>query len=150
MANITPIPIEFCKIGFIGAGKMAESIARGVVKSGVLPASQIKTAHLGTARRTAFESFGVKVFEQNSEVFFCFDYLILPYHLSFQVMVLVFESLTKSFHKTLVNSCSSCGWLKINKFRGLRFRLLEFDKFLKYLSCTDNFHLMHCMIYRTC
>lgn len=131
MANITPIPAESCKIGFIGAGKMAESIARGVVNSGVLPASQIKTAHLGAARRTAFESFGVKVLEQNSEVFFfCFDYLILPYHLSFQVIVLVFECLTKSFHKTLVNSCSSRGWLKINKFRGLRFRLLEFDKFL--------------------
>lgn len=69
MANIMPIPTESCKIGFIGAGKMAESIARGVVKSGILPASQIRTAHLGTARRTAFESFGVKVFDQNTQVF---------------------------------------------------------------------------------
>lgn len=76
MANITPIQAESCKIGFIGAGKMAESIARGVVKSGVLPASQIKTAHLGTARRTAFESFGVKVLEQNSEVVLDSDVVI--------------------------------------------------------------------------
>ncbi|XP_042019672.1 pyrroline-5-carboxylate reductase-like isoform X2 [Salvia splendens] len=67
MANIMPIPTESCKVGFIGAGKMAESIARGVVSSGVLPASQVRTAHLG-ARRTVFESFGVKVYDQNSQV----------------------------------------------------------------------------------
>ena len=67
MANIMPIPTESCKVGFIGAGKMAESIARGVVSSGVLPASQVRTAHLG-ARRSVFESFGVKVFDQNSQV----------------------------------------------------------------------------------
>lgn len=68
MASITPIPTESYKIGFIGAGNMAESIARGVVQSGVLPASQIRTAHLYTARRTAFESFGVKVLDKNTEV----------------------------------------------------------------------------------
>ncbi|KAI3446522.1 hypothetical protein Pfo_003187 [Paulownia fortunei] len=68
MANIVPAPTESYKLGFIGAGKMAESIARGVVKSGVLPASQIRTAHLATARRTAFESIGVKVLRQNSQV----------------------------------------------------------------------------------
>ncbi|KAF7148468.1 hypothetical protein RHSIM_Rhsim03G0034800 [Rhododendron simsii] len=63
-----PIPNDTYKLGFIGAGKMAESIARGVVKSGVLPASRIRTAHLGSARRAAFESFGVKVFDRNVEV----------------------------------------------------------------------------------
>ncbi|XP_059646173.1 pyrroline-5-carboxylate reductase isoform X1 [Cornus florida] len=68
MASVVPIPSDGYKLGFIGAGKMAESIARGVVKSGVLPASRIRTAHLGSARRTAFESFGVKVLDQNHEV----------------------------------------------------------------------------------
>uniref|UniRef100_M1AP42 Pyrroline-5-carboxylate reductase n=1 Tax=Solanum tuberosum TaxID=4113 RepID=M1AP42_SOLTU len=47
---------------------MAESIARGVVKSGILPASRIRTAHSGSARRTAFESIGVTVFDNNSQV----------------------------------------------------------------------------------
>ncbi|KAL9680231.1 hypothetical protein QQ045_018109 [Rhodiola kirilowii] len=56
------------KVGFIGAGKMAESIARGVVQSGVLPPSRISTAHLRPSRRDAFQSFGVKVFENNDEV----------------------------------------------------------------------------------
>ncbi|KAK6127260.1 hypothetical protein DH2020_038986 [Rehmannia glutinosa] len=68
MSTPVPIPTESYNLGFIGAGKMAESIARGVVKSGVLPASQIRTAHLATARRTAFESFGVKVLSHNIEV----------------------------------------------------------------------------------
>ncbi|KAG5555829.1 hypothetical protein RHGRI_006469 [Rhododendron griersonianum] len=63
-----PIPNDTYKLGFIGSGKMAESIARGVVNSGVLPASRIRTAHLGSSRRSAFESFGVKVFDRNVEV----------------------------------------------------------------------------------
>ncbi|KAL7092929.1 hypothetical protein ACP275_11G012400 [Erythranthe tilingii] len=67
-AKIVPVPTEPYTLGFIGAGKMAESIARGVVKSGLLPAAHIRTAHLGTARRTAFESFGVKVLDKNSQV----------------------------------------------------------------------------------
>lgn len=68
MANVCPIPTDSYKVGFIGAGKMAESIARGVVKSGILPASRIRTAHTGSARRTAFESIGVTVFDNNTQV----------------------------------------------------------------------------------
>ncbi|KAJ8545186.1 hypothetical protein K7X08_017769 [Anisodus acutangulus] len=68
MANVCPIPSDSYKVGFIGAGKMAESIARGVVKSGILPASRIRTAHSGSARRTAFESIGVTVFDNNNQV----------------------------------------------------------------------------------
>nr|GMD85654.1 pyrroline-5-carboxylate reductase [Ipomoea batatas] len=68
MANALPIPSDSYKLGFIGAGKLAESIARGVVKSGLLPPSRIRTAHTGPARRTAFESFGVTVYEHNKQV----------------------------------------------------------------------------------
>uniref|UniRef100_A0A803N5H2 Pyrroline-5-carboxylate reductase n=1 Tax=Chenopodium quinoa TaxID=63459 RepID=A0A803N5H2_CHEQI len=64
----TPIPSDTFKLGFIGAGKMAESIARGVVNSGVLPPSRIFTAHLGAQRREAFQSFGVSVVDQNRQV----------------------------------------------------------------------------------
>lgn len=68
MVGVVPIPNDTYNLGFIGAGKMAESIARGIVNSGVLPASRIRTAHLGSARREAFESFGVNVLRQNNEV----------------------------------------------------------------------------------
>ncbi|EXB37373.1 Pyrroline-5-carboxylate reductase [Morus notabilis] len=64
-----PIPADTYKLGFIGAGKMAESIARGVVRSGILPASRIITAaHSNPLRREAFESFGVRVLSKNDDV----------------------------------------------------------------------------------
>lgn len=56
---------------------MAESIARGVVKSGVLPASRIRTAHHRSQRRSAFESFGVTVFEHNHQVVDDCDVVVL-------------------------------------------------------------------------
>ncbi|KAJ7942411.1 Pyrroline-5-carboxylate reductase [Quillaja saponaria] len=67
--EIAPIPTDAYKLGFIGAGKMAESIARGVVLSGVLPPSRIRTAaHSNQLRANAFESFGVQVFPRNEDV----------------------------------------------------------------------------------
>lgn len=63
-----PIPPDTYKLGFIGAGKMAESIARGVVRSGILPASRISTSHSSPLRREAFESFGVRVLSKNEDV----------------------------------------------------------------------------------
>lgn len=48
---------------------MAEAIARGVVRSGILPPSRICTAaHSNPARRLAFESFGVTVLPDNRAV----------------------------------------------------------------------------------
>lgn len=71
--EILPIPIDTYNVGFIGAGKMAESIARGAVRSGVLPPSRIRTAvHSNPARRVAFESFGVNVLSANRDVFLSF------------------------------------------------------------------------------
>lgn len=72
------IPCDSYKLGFIGAGKLAESIAKGVVKSGVLPPSSIRTAHSGLSRKSAFQSFGVKVLDHNHQV---------VYHLSFNSLV---------------------------------------------------------------
>ncbi|KAM5578037.1 pyrroline-5-carboxylate reductase-like [Rosa sericea] len=63
-----PIPTETYKLGFIGAGKMAESIARGVVRSGILPPNRITTSHSSPIRRQAFESFGVHLLPRNDDV----------------------------------------------------------------------------------
>ncbi|CAN6811146.1 unnamed protein product [Brassica oleracea] len=63
------IPMEYLTVGFIGAGKMAESIARGIVASGVLPPHHISTAvHSNPDRHEVFQSFGVNVFSSNEEV----------------------------------------------------------------------------------
>ncbi|PPS08578.1 hypothetical protein GOBAR_AA12058 [Gossypium barbadense] len=64
-----PIQSENFKLGFIGAGKMAESIARGVVQSGVLPPQRISTAiHSNPSRGTAFQSLGISVYSHNTDV----------------------------------------------------------------------------------
>ncbi|RVW92264.1 Pyrroline-5-carboxylate reductase [Vitis vinifera] len=68
MAGVAPIPMDTFKLGFIGAGKMAESIAKGVVHSGLMPASRISTAPRSSSRQDAFESLGVKIFETNQRV----------------------------------------------------------------------------------
>ncbi|KAK3218150.1 hypothetical protein Dsin_012120 [Dipteronia sinensis] len=72
------IPTDTFKVGFIGAGKMAESIARGVVQSGLLPPHRILTAvHSNPSRGTAFESFGVKLLPHSNAVVEDSDVVIL-------------------------------------------------------------------------
>ncbi|KAJ8511049.1 hypothetical protein OPV22_001483 [Ensete ventricosum] len=68
---------DIFKLGFIGAGNMAESIARGVSKSGVLPASSIRTAHPRSQRQQLFQSFGVSIVEDNAQVVDDSDIVIL-------------------------------------------------------------------------
>ncbi|XP_039129487.1 pyrroline-5-carboxylate reductase [Dioscorea cayenensis subsp. rotundata] len=65
------------RLGFIGAGNMAESISRGVIKAGVLPPSSIRTAHRCPKRRSVFQSFGVQILETNQQVVDDSDIIIL-------------------------------------------------------------------------
>ncbi|XP_012439963.1 pyrroline-5-carboxylate reductase [Gossypium raimondii] len=72
-----PIQSENFKLGFIGAGKMAESIARGVVQSGVLPPQRISTAiHSNPSRGTPFQSLGISVYSHNTDVVDASDVII--------------------------------------------------------------------------
>uniref|UniRef100_A0A0D9VA72 Pyrroline-5-carboxylate reductase n=2 Tax=Leersia perrieri TaxID=77586 RepID=A0A0D9VA72_9ORYZ len=57
------------RLGFIGPGNLAESIARGVAVSGVLPAAAIRTAaHRRPERAEAFASIGAHIMETNAQV----------------------------------------------------------------------------------
>jgi len=57
------------RVGFIGPGNLAESIARGVAASGVLPANAIRTApHRRPERGTAFASIGACLLDTNAQV----------------------------------------------------------------------------------
>ncbi|XP_022764179.1 pyrroline-5-carboxylate reductase-like [Durio zibethinus] len=64
-----PIQNESVKLGLVGAGKMAKSIARGVVQSGVLPTQRISTAIYSNPNRgVAFQSLGVSLLPYNSDL----------------------------------------------------------------------------------
>ncbi|KAF3784421.1 hypothetical protein EJ110_NYTH30154 [Nymphaea thermarum] len=54
---------EAITVGFIGAGKMAEAIARGVANSGTIPAARMRAADLSEDRRRVFSELGVKAFD---------------------------------------------------------------------------------------
>jgi hypothetical protein len=65
---VQPAPANAFRLGFIGAGNLAESIARGVAASGVLPASAIRTApHRRPERGAAFASIGARLFDSNAQ-----------------------------------------------------------------------------------
>ncbi|KAG8053958.1 hypothetical protein GUJ93_ZPchr0001g32342 [Zizania palustris] len=66
------------RLGFIGPGNLAESIARGVVASGVLPASAIRTAaHRRPERAVAFASLGAHIFDTNAQVLHDSDVIVI-------------------------------------------------------------------------
>jgi len=55
-------------LGFVGAGNMAEAIARGAIEKGVLEASAMVASDPSAARRELFAGLGVKVVDTNAEV----------------------------------------------------------------------------------
>ncbi|MCC6680989.1 MAG: pyrroline-5-carboxylate reductase [Phycisphaeraceae bacterium] len=55
-------------LGFIGAGNMAEAIARGAIDKGVLPPEGMIASDPSAARRELFKSLGVTVTQDNAEV----------------------------------------------------------------------------------
>lgn len=56
------------KIGFIGAGQMAEALARGLIAKGVVRADQIYATDPMAERREVFRSFGTNAMTSNVEV----------------------------------------------------------------------------------
>jgi pyrroline-5-carboxylate reductase len=57
------------ELGILGAGNMAEAIARGVIRSGLLQPSQILAADVSPQRRELFEQqLGIRAVEDNREV----------------------------------------------------------------------------------
>ncbi len=55
-------------LGFVGAGNMAEAIARGAIAKGVLSAEAMIASDPSDARKQVFESLGIKVVDTNAEV----------------------------------------------------------------------------------
>lgn len=55
-------------LGFLGAGNMAEAIARAAIDKGVLPPQAMIAADPALARRDVFQAMGVAAAETNAEV----------------------------------------------------------------------------------
>lgn len=55
-------------VGFIGAGQMAEALARGFINKGVIAAGNVHATDIAKARRDLFESIGAHSYEQNVQV----------------------------------------------------------------------------------
>ncbi|OAE28954.1 hypothetical protein AXG93_2960s1330 [Marchantia polymorpha subsp. ruderalis] len=68
---------ESTRLGFIGAGQMAEAIARGLVNKGVIPAHRITTSDISPSRQKVFQGFGVSVQPSNADVAANSDVLIV-------------------------------------------------------------------------
>ena len=56
------------RVGFIGAGQMAEAIARGLHQSGMVPANMISASDVNVNRMKVFESMGTSVCTSNTKV----------------------------------------------------------------------------------
>uniref|UniRef100_A0A8R7TEK1 Pyrroline-5-carboxylate reductase catalytic N-terminal domain-containing protein n=1 Tax=Triticum urartu TaxID=4572 RepID=A0A8R7TEK1_TRIUA len=67
-----PAPVsggDAFRLGLVGAGNLAESIARGVTASGVLPAFAVRIApHRRLERGAAFTSLGTTILASNAQV----------------------------------------------------------------------------------
>jgi len=56
------------RIGFLGAGMMAEALAKGFVNAGVATASGIVATDIAQARKDVFAAAGMAVVETSREV----------------------------------------------------------------------------------
>jgi len=64
-------------LGFVGAGNMAEAIARGAIDKGVLSANAMIASDPSAPRKAVFESLGIKVVDSNAEVIAQSDQVML-------------------------------------------------------------------------
>lgn len=56
------------RVGFIGAGQMAEAIARGLDRSGLVPADRMYASDVNVSRTQVFESLGTSICSSNSKL----------------------------------------------------------------------------------
>lgn len=65
-------------LGLLGAGNMAEALARGVLKAGLLPPSRIFASDLSPARRALFQNeLGIAACADNAQVVAAADLIVL-------------------------------------------------------------------------
>ncbi len=76
--------MESKRIGFIGAGQMAEALARGFINKGITKAENIYATDIMQVRKDVFASFNANAVDSNSEVGYalvmhCFSHTVYYY-----------------------------------------------------------------------
>lgn len=78
MGDLPTIDLSKRTLGLLGAGNMAEALARGVLKAGLLPASRVIASDVSPERRALFQKeLGVKAADNNDDVIRAADLLVL-------------------------------------------------------------------------
>lgn len=78
VGDLPTIDLSKRTLGLLGAGNMAEALARGVLKAGLLPASRVIASDVSPERRALFQKeLGVKAADNNDDVIRAADLLVL-------------------------------------------------------------------------
>lgn len=97
------------KVGFIGAGQMAEAIARGIVEAKLFGADSLSASDVSEERRALFAALGIRATEDNLEVVRQAGVLLIavkPQNLD-DLLRQIGPALTKDH--LLISICAGCG-----------------------------------------
>ena len=96
------------RVGFIGAGQMAEAIARGVLAADLFPPAALAASDVAEPRRRLFKELGIRATERNLDIVPECDVLLIavkPQNLD-EVLRQIGPSLRKE--QLLITICAGC------------------------------------------
>lgn len=107
------------KIGFIGCGKMASAIIKGVISSGFLPAENLKGSEVNNEiAELAKQRLGIKVITDNKELALCSDVIFIATKPNYASAVLEEIKDELNENKLIVSICAGVSTSKIEKIIG--------------------------------
>lgn len=108
-----------CKIGFIGCGKMASAIIKGVISSKFLPAENLRGSEVNNEIASlAKQRLGIDVITDNKELAHCSDIIFIATKPNYASAVLeeIKDELTEG--QLIVSICAGVSTSKIEKIIG--------------------------------
>jgi len=108
-----------CKLGFIGCGKMASAIIKGVISSQFLPSENIKGSEVNNGiAELAKQRLGIEVITDNKELARCSDIIFIATKPNYASAVLEEIKDELNSDKLLVSICAGVSTKKIEKIIG--------------------------------
>lgn len=108
-----------CKIGFIGCGKMASAIIKGVISSEFLPSENITGSEVNNEiAQLAKQRLGIDVITDNKELVRCSDIIFVATKPNYAAAVLEEIKDELNSDKLIVSICAGVSTSKIEKIIG--------------------------------